>query len=71
MTNRKKLLIVGGVAGGASCAARARRLSEDVGCGLSYCLKVGKGRAKTYAGSSKENRTDKEKLIQNKTSQFF
>jgi NADPH-dependent 2,4-dienoyl-CoA reductase/sulfur reductase-like enzyme/rhodanese-related sulfurtransferase len=26
----KKLLIVGGVAGGASCAARARRLSEDV-----------------------------------------
>ena len=27
--NRKKLLIVGGVAGGASCAARARRLSED------------------------------------------
>lgn len=29
MTDRKKLLIVGGVAGGASCAARARRLSED------------------------------------------
>ena len=29
MTNRKKLLIVGGVAGGASCAARARRLSEN------------------------------------------
>ena len=29
MANRKKLLIVGGVAGGASCAARARRLSED------------------------------------------
>ncbi|MBW1697828.1 MAG: FAD-dependent oxidoreductase [Deltaproteobacteria bacterium] len=27
--NRKKLLIVGGVAGGASCAVRARRLSED------------------------------------------
>lgn len=27
--NRKKLLVVGGVAGGASCAARARRLSED------------------------------------------
>nr|MBC8392880.1 FAD-dependent oxidoreductase [Deltaproteobacteria bacterium] len=27
--NNKKLLIVGGVAGGASCAARARRLSED------------------------------------------
>ena len=25
---RKKILIVGGVAGGASCAARARRLSE-------------------------------------------
>ena len=25
----KKLLIVGGVAGGASCAARARRLSEE------------------------------------------
>lgn len=29
MTNRKKLLIIGGVAGGASCAARARRLNED------------------------------------------
>ena len=29
MANRKRLLIVGGVAGGASCAARARRLSED------------------------------------------
>jgi len=29
MVKRKKLLIVGGVAGGASCAARARRLSED------------------------------------------
>jgi len=29
MSNRKRLLIVGGVAGGASCAARARRLSED------------------------------------------
>ena len=29
MANRKKLLIVGGVAGGASCAAKARRLSED------------------------------------------
>jgi NADPH-dependent 2,4-dienoyl-CoA reductase/sulfur reductase-like enzyme/rhodanese-related sulfurtransferase len=28
--NPKRLLIVGGVAGGASCAARARRLSEDV-----------------------------------------
>lgn len=27
--DRKRLLIVGGVAGGASCAARARRLSED------------------------------------------
>ena len=26
--NNKKLLIVGGVAGGASCAARARRISE-------------------------------------------
>jgi NADPH-dependent 2,4-dienoyl-CoA reductase/sulfur reductase-like enzyme/rhodanese-related sulfurtransferase len=30
MKNKKRLLIVGGVAGGASCAARARRLSEDV-----------------------------------------
>lgn len=29
MTQRKKLLVVGGVAGGASCAARARRLNED------------------------------------------
>jgi NADPH-dependent 2,4-dienoyl-CoA reductase/sulfur reductase-like enzyme len=29
MTKNRKLLIVGGVAGGASCAARARRLSED------------------------------------------
>jgi NADPH-dependent 2,4-dienoyl-CoA reductase/sulfur reductase-like enzyme/rhodanese-related sulfurtransferase len=29
MANRKKLLIIGGVAGGASCAARARRLDED------------------------------------------
>ncbi len=29
MGNGKRLLIVGGVAGGASCAARARRLSED------------------------------------------
>lgn len=29
MTEKKRLLIVGGVAGGASCAARARRLSED------------------------------------------
>ena len=29
MTNRKKLLIIGGVAGGASCAARARRLDEN------------------------------------------
>ncbi len=28
--NKKRLLIVGGVAGGASCAARARRLSEDL-----------------------------------------
>lgn len=28
--NAKRLLIVGGVAGGASCAARARRLSEDL-----------------------------------------
>ncbi|MDY6974173.1 MAG: FAD-dependent oxidoreductase, partial [Thermodesulfobacteriota bacterium] len=27
---KKRLLIVGGVAGGASCAARARRLSEDI-----------------------------------------
>lgn len=27
--SRKRLLVVGGVAGGASCAARARRLSED------------------------------------------
>jgi NADPH-dependent 2,4-dienoyl-CoA reductase/sulfur reductase-like enzyme/rhodanese-related sulfurtransferase len=30
MKNKKRLLIIGGVAGGASCAARARRLSEDV-----------------------------------------
>ncbi|MDQ1330392.1 MAG: hypothetical protein QG578_655 [Thermodesulfobacteriota bacterium] len=29
MPGKKRLLIVGGVAGGASCAARARRLSED------------------------------------------
>ncbi|MDY6842604.1 MAG: FAD-dependent oxidoreductase [Thermodesulfobacteriota bacterium] len=29
MVDRKKILIVGGVAGGASCAARARRLSEE------------------------------------------
>jgi len=29
MSNRKRILIVGGVAGGASCAARARRLSEE------------------------------------------
>lgn len=29
MNNKKRLLVVGGVAGGASCAARARRLSED------------------------------------------
>ncbi|MBW2605661.1 MAG: FAD-dependent oxidoreductase [Deltaproteobacteria bacterium] len=29
MTNKQKLLIIGGVAGGASCAARARRLDED------------------------------------------
>lgn len=28
MTNHQRILIVGGVAGGASCAARARRLSE-------------------------------------------
>jgi NADPH-dependent 2,4-dienoyl-CoA reductase/sulfur reductase-like enzyme/rhodanese-related sulfurtransferase len=28
MSDRKRILIVGGVAGGASCAARARRLSE-------------------------------------------
>jgi len=28
-TDNKKILIVGGVAGGASCAARARRLSES------------------------------------------
>ena len=27
-TTPKRILIVGGVAGGASCAARARRLSE-------------------------------------------
>ena len=29
MTNNKRVLIVGGVAGGASCAARARRISES------------------------------------------
>lgn len=29
MTEKKRILIVGGVAGGASCAARARRLSEE------------------------------------------
>ena len=29
MMKNTRLLIVGGVAGGASCAARARRLSED------------------------------------------
>ncbi|MBC8372376.1 MAG: FAD-dependent oxidoreductase, partial [Planctomycetes bacterium] len=29
MSERKRILIVGGVAGGASVAARARRLSED------------------------------------------
>ncbi|MGA7874914.1 MAG: FAD-dependent oxidoreductase [Desulfoferrobacter sp.] len=29
MSDRKRILIVGGVAGGASCAARARRLSEE------------------------------------------
>ncbi len=29
MNTRKRILVVGGVAGGASCAARARRLSED------------------------------------------
>ncbi|MDY6855886.1 MAG: FAD-dependent oxidoreductase [Thermodesulfobacteriota bacterium] len=30
MTGIKRMLIVGGVAGGASCGARARRLSEDI-----------------------------------------
>lgn len=29
MSSKKRILIVGGVAGGASCAARARRLDED------------------------------------------
>ena len=29
MNTRKRILVVGGVAGEASCAARARRLSED------------------------------------------
>lgn len=29
MTSGKRVLVVGGVAGGASCAARARRISED------------------------------------------
>ncbi len=29
MESGKRILIIGGVAGGASCAARARRLSED------------------------------------------
>ena len=29
MRKKEKLLIIGGVAGGASCAARARRLSES------------------------------------------
>ena len=29
MSERKRIVIVGGVAGGASAAARARRLSED------------------------------------------
>ena len=29
MTQAKRMVIIGGVAGGASCAARARRLSED------------------------------------------
>lgn len=29
MTETKRMVIIGGVAGGASCAARARRLSED------------------------------------------
>jgi NADPH-dependent 2,4-dienoyl-CoA reductase/sulfur reductase-like enzyme len=29
MNPKKRILIVGGVAGGASCAARARRLAED------------------------------------------
>ena len=28
MAEKKRILIIGGVAGGASCAARARRLSE-------------------------------------------
>lgn len=30
MSDRERVLIVGGVAGGASCAARARRLSEEI-----------------------------------------
>ena len=30
MSDKKTIVIVGGVAGGASCAARARRLNEDV-----------------------------------------
>jgi NADPH-dependent 2,4-dienoyl-CoA reductase/sulfur reductase-like enzyme len=52
LSDKKKLLIVGGVAGGASCAARARRLSETAGiiifergpyfsfanCGLPYYI---------------------------------
>jgi NADH dehydrogenase FAD-containing subunit len=29
MAKKERILIVGGVAGGASCAARARRLSES------------------------------------------
>ena len=28
-TSKQRILVVGGVAGGASCAARARRLTED------------------------------------------
>jgi hypothetical protein len=29
LTNKKRLVLVGGVAAGASCAARARRLDES------------------------------------------
>ena len=53
-----KVIIVGGVAGGASCAARLRRLSEDAeivlfergenisyaNCGLPYYLAASSGR---------------------------
>ncbi len=53
---KKRILIVGGVAGGASCAASARRLSEEVeivisergpyvsfaNCGLPYYFDFGK-----------------------------